>query len=59
MTEYEIYFSFFGRNMKTTVTAKSEDEAYNIVRNKIVFHKERTKTVDDVDRLMNIFGIKK
>ena len=59
MTEYEIYFSFFGRHLKTTVSANSEDEAYNIVRNKIVFHKERTKTVDDVDRLMNIFGIKK
>ena len=59
MNEYEIYFSLFGKNMRTTVTARSEDEAYEIVRNKIVFHKGKTRLRDNADRLMNIFGMKR
>lgn len=60
MNEYIIYFSFFGRNLKTTVSANSEEEAYEIIRNKITFYKEKTVVVsDNVDRLMRIFGMKK
>ena len=42
MREYEIYFSIFGKNLKTTVMAYSEEDAYEI-RDKIVFPQKRTK----------------
>ena len=59
MREYEIYFSIFGKNLKTTVMAYSEEDAYEAVRDKIVFHKARTKVKDNpVEYLKNIFGIK-
>lgn len=46
--------------MKTTVTAKSEEEAFDIVKGKIVFHRDKTKKIDDsVDYLMGIFGMKR
>lgn len=59
MKEYEIYFSIFGKNLKTTIMAYSEEDAYERVRDKIVFHKERTKVKDNsVEFLKNIFGFK-
>lgn len=59
MKEYEIYFSIFGKNLKTTIMAYSEEDAYEKIRDKIVFHKERTKVKDNsVEFLKNIFGIK-
>lgn len=59
MKEYEIYFSIFGKNLKTTVVAYSEEDAYEMIRDKIVFHKERTKVKDNpVEFLKNIFGFK-
>jgi len=63
MKEYEIYFSIFGKHLKTTVKAYSEEDAYEMIRDKIVFniifHKERTKVKDNsVEFLKNIFGFK-
>lgn len=59
MREFEIYFSIFGKHLKTTVKAYSEEDAYEMIRDKIVFHKERTKVKDNsVEFLKNIFGFK-
>jgi len=57
MTDYTIYFSLYGKKMKTTVTADSEEQAKNIVKDKIVFHKI-TRPPDQVLKdLMDIFGM--
>ena len=59
MKEYEIYFSIFEKHLKTTIMAYSEEDAYEKIRNKIVFHKERTKIKDNpVEFLKNMFGFK-
>lgn len=59
MREYEIYFSIFGKNLKTTVMAYSEEDAYEMIRDKIVFHKKRTRVKDNpVEFLKNTFGFK-
>ena len=59
MKEYEVYFSIFGKHLKTTIMAYSEEDAYEKIRDKIVFHKERTKVKDNsVEFLKNIFGFK-
>lgn len=59
MKEYEVYFSIFGKHLKTTIMAYSEEDAYAKIRDKIVFHKERTKVKDkSVEFLKNIFGLK-
>jgi len=38
MKEYTLYFSFFGRYMKHTLTAKDESDAKEKVKNKVVFY---------------------
>lgn len=38
MNEYEIKFEFYGRKMKTTIEAKSEDEAKYLIMGKIKFY---------------------
>ena len=59
MKEYEIYFSIFGKHLKTTIMAYSEEDAYERVREKIVFHKEKTRVkYDPVEFLENVFGFK-
>lgn len=59
MKEYEIFFSIFGKHLKTTIMAYSEEDAYEKIRDKIVFHKERTKVKDNpVEYLKNMFGFK-
>ena len=58
MKQYEIYFTLYGKNLKTTVFAESEEDAYEAVRNNLVFHKNRTKVRDNVEYLKNIFGFK-
>lgn len=59
MKQYEIYFSLFGKHLKTTVYAESEEDAYEAIRNKIVFHKAKTKVgYDPVDYLKSVFGFK-
>lgn len=55
---YTIYFSIFGKNLKTKVKAGSEREAQQIIRDKIIFHESKTEIIDDaVEYLKNIFGI--
>ncbi len=58
--KYTVYFEIFGKKMKTTVEAKSEEDAKYLVMGKIVWHKVvAEKTGDDVlDFLKNTFGMK-
>ena len=55
---YTIYFSIFGKNLKTNVKAGSEREAQQIIRDKIVFHDSKTEIMEDpVEYLKNMFGL--
>lgn len=59
---YTVYFEIFGKKMKTTVDAKSEEDAKYMVMGKIIWHKVTTENMhesDIVDDLMNMFGMKK
>lgn len=58
MKQYEVYFSLYGKHLKTTVYAESEELAYDTVRSNLVIHKNKTKVRDDLEYLKNIFGIK-
>lgn len=59
MKQYEIYFTIYGKHLKTTVFAESEELAYETIRNNLVFHKNRTKVLGDpLEDLKNIFGFK-
>ena len=61
MKNYTIYFEIFGKNMKFTTLAESENDAINILKNKINIIKiEEPNCVSDADMLNNIkdlFGI--
>ena len=37
MAKYEVKFEFYGRNMKTTIEAKSEDEAKYLIMGRVNF----------------------
>jgi hypothetical protein len=59
---YTVYFEIFGKKMKYTVLAKSEEDAKYQIMGKIIWHKVTTENMhesDIVDDLMNIFGMKK
>ena len=43
MNEYEVYFTIYGKKMKATVKADTEDQARNCIRNKINFDKIKKK----------------
>ena len=43
MNEYEVYFTIYGKKMKATVKADTEDHARNCIRNKINFDKIKKK----------------
>lgn len=47
MKEFRVYFDLFGKKMVATVSAKNEDEAKEIIRSKIKFHKIETGTSKD------------
>ncbi len=55
MKNYKIYFEVYGKKMKTTVKAKTETEAKELIKNKIKFIKVIQE--DPIDFLKNIFGI--
>ncbi len=59
--KYTVYFEFYGRKMKTTVTAKHEIEAKQKVHERLIFHSvneiEENKNV--MDFFTDIFGIGK
>ena len=58
MKQFTVYFEIFGKKMKTTVFANTEEEAKRKVKDKIVFHKVVTIPQDPFDFLMNTFGLK-
>lgn len=55
--KYTVYFDVYGKKLRVTVDAKSEDEAKNVIRNDIKFIKV-VKAKDVVDELMGMFGMK-
>ena len=54
--KYTIYFELFGKKMKTTIDAKSIEDAKQKVKDKILFHK--IEPDENIDFLKNIFNIK-
>jgi hypothetical protein len=58
--QYEVWFEVYGKKMKTTVLAKHEIEAKELIRQQIIFYKvEQSKDNDpSIDFLRGIFGIK-
>lgn len=63
---YTVYFEIFGKKMKTTVEAKSEEDAkYKVMgalMNKIVWGEITPEMPDDngmLDHLKDMFGMKK
>ena len=58
--QYEVWFEVYGKKMKTTVLAKHEIEAKELIRKQIIFYKvEESKPTDPgVDFLKGIFAIK-
>jgi hypothetical protein len=45
MKEYDVFFSIYGKKMKSTVKAETEEQARNCVRNKINFDKIKEKPI--------------
>jgi len=58
--QYEVWFEVYGKKMKTTVLAKHEIEAKELIRKQIIFYKvEESKPTDPgMDFLKGMFGIK-
>ena len=58
---YTVYFEIFGKKMKYTVLAKSEEDAKYQIMGKIIWHKVEPEITDDgtLDRLREMFGMKK
>jgi hypothetical protein len=57
MKEYDVYFSIYGKKLKTTVLARNEGEAMEYVRSKLLFHKITLKQDDHLEQLKNILGL--
>lgn len=57
MKKYTLYFEFYGHKMRTTINAKSENEAKEIVKNNLEFKKvieEPIEKPDIFEQLQNI-----
>ena len=54
-----IFFEFFGKNMKTTVEASSDDRAIAMVRNRINIIRIENDDDSVAEDLLNIFNMKK
>ncbi len=39
MPEYEVYFELYGKKLKTTIQADSEQHAKFLIKDRIIFHK--------------------
>ena len=62
MKKYERLFEVYGKKLKNTIEANSEEKAKENVKNKIRFDKItelRTKDDDILDQMMGMFGMKK
>jgi hypothetical protein len=57
MTNYTIYFELFGKKMKTTLPATSKENAKEVIRNMIIFHKITTNDSDnkEADEILRRF----
>lgn len=51
--EYTVYFEIYGKKMRTTVLAKSESHAQEIVRSKLIIHKAE-KSQSEFNRILDI-----
>jgi len=56
MKTFEVLFEIYGKKLKTTISAKSKDDAKTKIKDKIIFHKISEN--ENIDFLKNIFGIK-
>jgi two-component SAPR family response regulator len=53
---YEVFFELFGKKMKTKVKARYPNEAKEIIKNTIIFHKiteEKFADLDDIFKNIN------
>ncbi len=57
---YTVYFEIYGKKLKTKVSAKSQDDAKQLIRNQIIFHKIEAKIEEDkaVRDLMDMLGMR-
>lgn len=56
MKKFTIYFEIFGKKMKHSVVAENYDQAKQIIKDKIVFHKvDIEPTFNTEDFLMGFF----
>jgi len=53
MNTYNVYLELFGKKMKVEIKAKSKQQAEEIVKSKIIFHKIEDITIPDI--LKDIF----
>lgn len=50
---YDVFFELYGKKMKATVMAESENEAKQIVISKLIFHKVEVKKNDAFNKAVN------
>jgi hypothetical protein len=55
MKEYRVYFEIFGKKMKTTVEAVSENQAKEMIKNRIIFHKIEKEINNPIDDFLKGF----
>lgn len=62
---YTVYFELFGKKMKTKILAESKEDAQNIIKSKVKFHKiiidkndEFNQCIDVFDNIMDILDKK-
>ena len=59
---YKVYFEIYGKKKFICIEAKNEEEAIkqtiNLVSMAVVIHKVKRDVDPEVERLMNIFGMK-
>jgi hypothetical protein len=48
MNTYNVYLELFGKKMKVKIKAKSKQQAEEIVKSKIIFHKIEDITIPDL-----------
>jgi hypothetical protein len=48
MNTYDVYFEIYGKKLKVKLKAKSKIQAEEIVKSKIIFHKIKDVTMEDV-----------
>jgi len=70
MKSYRVYFEIYEKRLKTTVKAKNQEHAKQIIKDKIIFHKidsdeddlflreDDVPPDDDLDYLKKMLGIK-